>query len=136
MSRTLGSLTLGLPLCWDGTGVGDVLKRQRLASISFRLGWRPGTQGLSFDDTPGGPNLSVFLLLLAWIPRRQGIKIYRDGKCGSVGSAPCRPHFPSAGAHCSWVDGEKERDGRSCQPEQLAQLQCHMQLPEDGPSPW
>ncbi|XP_036873802.2 UBX domain-containing protein 11 isoform X3 [Manis javanica] len=46
--------------------------------VNSGLGWRPGTQGLSFDDTPGGPNLSVFLLLLAWIPRRQGIKIYRD----------------------------------------------------------
>nr|XP_036873640.1 uncharacterized protein LOC118972328 isoform X2 [Manis javanica] len=46
--------------------------------VNSGLGWRPGTQGLTFDDTPGGPNLSVFLLLLAWIPRRQGIKIYRD----------------------------------------------------------
>ncbi|XP_036770744.2 UBX domain-containing protein 11 isoform X2 [Manis pentadactyla] len=46
--------------------------------VNSGLGWGPGTQGLSLDDMPGVPNLSVFLLLLAWIPRRQGVKIYRD----------------------------------------------------------
>ncbi|KAM5269743.1 UBX domain-containing protein 11 isoform 8-T8 [Hipposideros larvatus] len=47
-------------------------------SISLRLSWGFAAQSLSPGDIPGGPNLSVFLLLPARVPRRQGIKLYGD----------------------------------------------------------
>lgn len=92
-----------VPVPGMGFGEGTAPGGRGPASLSFRLSWGSGAQGHSPDDIP---NLSVFLLLPARVPRRRGIKIYGDGKCGVC--PVCPPHLPPAGSPWGCADGEKE----------------------------